>query len=58
MDKHIIAVIVTVLLLFGVIVSLTGVLGNIFGKGAELISLGVIALALLVLLLIDRNKKE
>ena len=58
MDKHVIAIVVSVLLVFGVILSITGVLGKVLGQGAEMISLGAIALVLLVMLLIDRNKKE
>ena len=58
MDKHVIAIVVSVLLAFGVIVSITGVLGKYLGKNAELICLGVVALILLIILLIDKNKKE
>ena len=58
MDKHVIAIVVSVLLAFAVIVSITGILGKYIGNNTELICLGVVALVLLVILLIDKNKKE
>ena len=58
MDKHVIAIVVSVLIVFAVIVLITGVLGKYLGKNAELISLGAVALILFVFLLIDKNKKE
>lgn len=58
MDKHLIAIVVSVLLLFGLVISITGLIGKYLGKEAEMIMLGVIALALLVFLIVDKNKKE
>lgn len=58
MDKHVIAIIVSVLVAFGVIVSVTGLLGKYLGKSAELIVLVIIAIGLLGFLLYDKNKKE
>ena len=58
MDRRIIAVAVSVLVIFGLIVSLTGIVGTYFGKTAEMAILGGIAVILLIFLLKDRNKKE
>ena len=58
MNKHVIAILVSVLLVFGLIVSITGVMGKYLGKNAEMIALGLIAIALLIFLIIDKNKKE
>ena len=58
MDKHVIAIIVSVLVAFSVIVSVTGLLGKYLGKSAELIVLVIIAIGLLGFLLYDKNKKE
>ena len=46
------------LVAFGVIVSVTGLLGKYLGKSAELIVLVIIAIGLLGFLLYDKNKKE
>ena len=56
--KNIIPIIVVVLIAFALIVSFTGILGTYFGKTVENMALGVIALILLIVLLIDKNKKE
>lgn len=58
MSKHVIAIVVSVLLVFGLIVSITGIMGKYLGKEVEMIMLGVIAGALLIFLIIDKNKKE
>ena len=58
MNKGVFAIVIAVLLAFAVIVSLTGIVGTYFGKTAEMIVLGVIAIVLLVMLISDRNKKE
>ena len=58
MDKHVIAIIVSVLVAFSVIVSVTGLLGKYLGKSAELIVLVIIAIGLLGFLMYDKNKKE
>ena len=58
MSRHVAAIIVSVLLIFAVIVSVTGLMGKYFGKNAEMITLGLTALVLLVILIMDRNKKE
>lgn len=48
MKKHLL-IFITVILIFAVIVLITGFLGNQFGKPAELIGLSIVALILLVL---------
>ena len=53
-----IALVVIVLLAFGIIVSLTGLLGKFIGKTGEQISLGLIAMILLGFLLYDKNRKD
>lgn len=58
MDKRFLPILITILLVFAVIVSITGVVGKYLGKTAEMMLLGIVAFALLVLLLIDKNKKE
>ena len=58
MSKGVIALLVAVLLVFAVIVSLTGIVGTYFGKTAEMIILVGIAVILIIMLICDRNKKE
>ena len=58
MNKGVIALFIAVLLIFAVIVSLTGIVGTYFGKTAEMILLGIIAMVLLIMLIADRNRKE
>jgi len=58
MDKHVIAIVVSVLLVFGLVVSITGIVGKYLGKEFEMIMLGLIAAALLIFLIVDKNKKE
>ena len=58
MDKHVIAIIVSVLVAFSVIVSVTGLLGKYLGKSAEMVVLVIVAILLLGFLIYDKNKKE
>lgn len=58
MSKGVIALLIAVLLVFAVIVSLTGIVGTYFGKTAEMIVLVGIAVILIIMLISDRNKKE
>ena len=58
MNKQTIAVIVSVVILFTIIVSVTGIAGKYLGKNVEMILLGVTAVALLAILIKDRNDKE
>ena len=58
MNKQTIAVIVSVIIIFAVIVSVTGIAGKYLGKNIEMILLGIVAAVLLVILIKDRNNKE
>ncbi len=58
MNKHTVAIIVSVIVLFAVIVSITGIVGKYFGKNIEMILLGLTALVLLVILIKDRNDND
>ena len=58
MNKQTIAVIVSVVILFTIIVSVTGIAGKYLGKNIEMILLGIVAAVLLVILIKDRNNKE
>lgn len=58
MNRHTIIGILSVIFLFVLIVSLTGIAGKYLGKNIEMILLVVIAVILAVYLIIDRNKKE
>lgn len=55
MNKHTVAIIVSVIFLFAIIVSLTGIAGKYFGKTTEMILLGVIAAVLLGILIKDNK---
>lgn len=58
MNKHTVAIIVSVVFLFAIIVSITGIAGKYLGKTTEMVLLGIIAAVLLAILIIDRNDKE
>ena len=58
MDKNIAVIVISVLVLFGLIVLLTGAVGTYFGKTAEMAMLVIVAIVLLIILLSGRNKKE
>ncbi len=58
MDKNIAVIVISVLVLFGLIVLLTGAVGTYFGKTAEMVMLVIVAIVLLIILLSGRNKKE
>ncbi|MBR2546982.1 MAG: hypothetical protein IKF07_02170 [Eubacterium sp.] len=58
MNKHTVAIIVSVIFLFALIVSITDIAGKYLGKNTEMIILGVIAAVLLAILIKDRNDKE
>ncbi|MBQ3280862.1 MAG: hypothetical protein IJH41_00490 [Eubacterium sp.] len=58
MNKHTVAIIVSVIFLFALIVSITGIAGKYLGKNIEMLILGVIAAVLLGILIKDRNDKE
>ncbi len=58
MKKQTILGLLSVLFLFILIVSLTGIAGKYLGKNIEMIILVVIALILGIYLIVDKNKKE
>ena len=58
MNKHTVAIIVSVIFLFAIIVSVTGIAGKYLGKNIEMILLGVTAAVLLGILIKDKNDKE
>lgn len=58
MKKQTILGLLSVLFLFIIIVSLTGIAGKYLGKNIEMIILVVIALILGIYLIVDKNKKE
>lgn len=58
MKKQTILGLLSVLFLFVIIVSLTGIAGKYLGKNIEMIILVVIALILGIYLIVDKNKKE
>lgn len=58
MNRQTVAVIVSVVILFTIIVSVTGIAGKYLGKNIEMILLGIVAVVLLVILIKDRNNKE
>lgn len=57
MKKTAIFLVLVVLLIFFVIMMFTSTLGDYFGKKAEMISLVAIAIALLVMLLLNNRDK-
>jgi hypothetical protein len=57
MKKTAIFLVLVVLLIFFVIMMFTSALGDYFGKKAEMISLVAIAIALLVMLLLNNRDK-
>ena len=58
MSKYTVAMIVSVIFLFALIVSVTGIAGRYLGKNVEMILLGVTAAVLLGILIKDKNDKE
>ena len=58
MKKQTVLGLLSVLFLFIIIVSLTGIAGKYLGKNIEMIILVVIALILGIYLIVDKNKKE
>ena len=58
MKKQTILGLLSVLFLFIIIVSLTGIAGKYLGKNIEMIILVVIALILGIYLIVDKDKKE
>ena len=58
MNRYTAAIIVSVIILFAIIVSFTGIAGKYLGKNIEMIILVVIALILGIYLIVDKNKKE
>ena len=58
MKKQTILGLLSVLFVFIIIVSLTGIAGKYLGKNIEMIILVVIALILGIFLIVDKNKKE
>lgn len=58
MNKYTAAIIVSVIILFVIIVSFTGIAGKYLGKNIEMILLGIVAAVLLAILIKDRNNKE
>ena len=58
MNKQFFAVIISVIIIFTIIVSVTGIAGKYLGKNVEMILLGITAVVLLVILIKDHNKKE
>ena len=58
MKKQTVLGLLSVLFLFIIIASLTGIAGKYLGKNIEMIILVVIALILGIYLIVDKNKKE
>ena len=58
MKKQTILGLLSLLFLFIIIVSLTGIAGKYLGKNIEMIILVVIALILGIYLIVDKDKKE